>query len=203
MLDLDDVTANPLSWPTNWHRTEVRKRARFDGHSMQRAIEYAREELGRMGVIERSVIISSNVELRRDGLPRSNQRIPSDPGVAVYFKLDGEPHVLACDRWTFPEHNLWAIAKHIEALRAQDRWGVGTIKQAFSGYKALPPPSPPAIPWRRVLGFNDGVVLSREQVRAAYEVLAKQNHPDQPTGDRARFEQVVEAWTAAKREYPV
>lgn len=61
-----------------------------------------------------------------------------DRGAAVYFEMKGKPVSLACDKWNRVEDNIWAIAKHIEALRGQQRWGVGSIEQAFRGYTALP-----------------------------------------------------------------
>jgi hypothetical protein len=61
----------------------------------------------------------------------------NDPGIAVYFTLGKKRVVLACDKWAAPQENIYAIAKHVEALRGQDRWGVGSIEQAFAGYMAL------------------------------------------------------------------
>jgi hypothetical protein len=58
----------------------------------------------------------------------------------VYFKLHGKDRVLACDKWDRVADNIAAIAAHIDAIRRQDRYGVGTIDQAFAGYSALPPP---------------------------------------------------------------
>ena len=73
-------------------------------------------------------MISTNLKLRLDGLPRSDQATPADPGVAVYFELDGKTIVLACDKWNRVADNIYAIAKHVDALRGQDRWGVGTVE---------------------------------------------------------------------------
>ena len=57
----------------------------------------------------------------------------------MYFKLDSVPEglVLACDRWLRVEDNIAAVAAHIGALRGIDRWGVGSVRQAFAGYKRL------------------------------------------------------------------
>src|SRR4051812_21708674 len=120
--------AYPLAWPATWKRTarsQIR-RAAFGKHSMIESVDETTNELRQMNA--RDVVISTNIELRNDGWPRSNQRKPDDCGVAVYFALNKQPRVLACDRWDSVEHNLWAIAKHIGALRGQDRWGVGTVE---------------------------------------------------------------------------
>ena len=62
-----------------------------------------------------NVIVSTNVAVRRDGLPYARQRTPEDPGAAVYFKLESVPEglVLACDRWLRVEDNIAAVAAHI------------------------------------------------------------------------------------------
>ena len=69
-----------------------------------------------------NVIVSTNVAVRRDGLPYARQRTPEDPGAAVYFKLESVPEglVLACDRWLRVEDNVAAVAAHIGALRGID-----------------------------------------------------------------------------------
>ncbi|MEO1145569.1 MAG: J domain-containing protein [Cyanobacteria bacterium J06638_22] len=101
--------------------------------------------------------------------------------------------VLACDRWLKIVDNTWAIAKHVEALRGQERWGVGTVEQAFAGYAALP--SGDRTPeWWEVLGCNADT--SVETIKAHYRGLVKRHHPD-VGGDRQRFEQIQGAYQAA------
>ena len=102
-----------------------------------------------------NVIVSTNVAVRRDGLPYARQRTPEDPGAAVYFKLESVPEglVLACDRWLRVEDNIAAVAAHIGALRGIDRWGVGSVRQAFAGYKRLAAGDAPT-PWWEVLGID-------------------------------------------------
>src|SRR5262249_31741204 len=75
---------------------------------------------------------------RTDSAPYSGARKSYDVGAAVYFSLNKKPYCLPCDRWNRLPDNLAAIAAHLEAMRGMDRWGVGSIEQAFAGYKALP-----------------------------------------------------------------
>jgi len=148
------------------------------------------DEIGRLGASDG--ILSTNVRLRLDGKPYSAQAQPSDTGAAVYFKLNGKPISLACDRWDRVEDNVWAIAKHIEALRAQDRWGVGSIERAFRGYTALPGiGESSASDWWRVLGVP--VNAEPDQVKQAYRVLAAKHHPD-AGGHAELFMRVQKAW---------
>lgn len=136
-------------------------------------------ELDRLGA--REVVVSTNVQVRLDGMPYSDQRRIADPGAAVYFKLKGKDRVLACDRWTTVAGNLAAIAAHIGALRGMDRWGVGTIEQAFTGYTALPAPGNGAKrSWRDVLrpAAPPGGQWTREIADIAYRRLIAERHPD-------------------------
>jgi hypothetical protein len=66
------------------------------------------DELRRMHVAQRDVVISTNLRLRNDGLPLSKQREPEDPGVAVYWKKDGKNLVIAADCYTKIADNLAA-----------------------------------------------------------------------------------------------
>lgn len=110
----------PLAWPLGTKRTSgYRKYARFGTTTVGAQVDALANELRSLG--GRSWLISSNLRMRNDGLPFSQQRAPDDPGIAVYFKLNGKDHVLACDRWNRPEHNLRAIVLHIAALRGQER----------------------------------------------------------------------------------
>lgn len=174
----------PLHWPHGRPRARSRADAKFrHGGSNGRRVgvgvarERLQDELDRLGA--RDIILSTNVELRLDGRPRGDRAEPGDPGAALYFKLNGRDTVLACDRWDRVADNIVAIAKHIEALRGMDRWGVGTIEQAFAGYQALPAPEQ----WWQVLGCREDTPIA--QVEAVYRRLAMKAHPDHGGSDAA------------------
>jgi len=138
------------------------------------------------------MIVSTNVRVRNDGLPYSSQKPPDDTGVAVYFDWKGKPICFACDKWRTVEENLWAIARHIDALRGQERWGVGSLDQAFAGYAALPDPETKK--WWEVLNIPQ--TSTNEEIRFAYIRLAKQYHPD-AGGDAILFDQIQKAYEQA------
>jgi hypothetical protein len=191
------ITPYPLAWPAGWPRSAVRKTSRFARGSSRvhtgyangqptyswhrrsltvfNATQHVLREIDRLGA--KRVIVSSNLRLNRDGTPASKQRPPEDPGVAVYFDLDGEPRVLACDRFDEASHNLHAIALHIEAMRGMERWGVGTVAQAFAGFVALPERAGASAPHVE-LGLEEPAT-SAEQVERAFRVMARLRHPDQ------------------------
>ena len=173
--------AYPLQWPGGRPRTGAyrRKRASFSSDrrslSVADALKRLQGELDRIGA--RYPVISSNVELRLDGLPRSGQREPDDPGVALYFDLKSEPHCLPCDTYNRVADNIAAIAKHIEATRAIERYGVASIKEMFAGFHALPAPGQAeSALWWNVLGLDRTATL--DQIEAAYRTKAKSAHPD-------------------------
>lgn len=181
--------AYPLAWPSTWPRTPAGRRAPAKFRSTQaksgtygnyrEASEIkmtdARDRLQReLDLIRaQSQILSTNVQLRLDGLPRAGQSEPHDPGVAVYFSLNGRPIVLACDRWTRVAGNIAAIAAHLDAMRGMDRWGVGSVEQLFTGYAALPAPLAPD-DWRTLLR-NPTTLAAAE---ATYRELMRAAHPD-------------------------
>lgn len=146
-----------------------------------------------------SVVISSNLVLNLDGSPRSSQREPDDVGVCLYFRRKGRQYALPCDRWDRSADNLAAIAGHIEAIRSQERWGVGTTEQAFAGFEALPPPGARRH-WRDVLGFHPATQPSADDVVLAYRRLANERHPDKPGGSNAAMAELNEARDVAMRE---
>lgn len=213
---IDDVTRFPLVWPTGWPRTppHFRRRALFhstrsvyspDGASSRRqketlsvgdALERLTAELRRLAVT--SVVISSNLRVRQDGRPFAQQaRNLDDPGVAVYFHVKAAPRVLACDKWISAAENLAAVAGHIDAIRAQQRYGVGSLDQVFAGYVALPPDA--SHDWRLILGFAIGTAVSRSMVDEAFRARARSAHPD-AGGTHDDMARLSEARAAAIKE---
>ena len=186
---MDNITASPLSWPASKERTPAWKRQtpKFGtgnyargSFTIDEATRMLKAEVERLGA--RGLILSTNLRLRNDCLPYSNQKMPEDPGAAVYFKLDGRDTVLACDKWAKVQDNIFAITKHIDALRGQDRWGVGSREQAFAGFAALPPPiqgEPPARSWRQVFGVAGLTNINIGAVNHLYRKLAKERHGDE------------------------
>lgn len=166
----DIIEAYPLTWPAGRPRAKWAQESRFKT-TLGVAIREVQNEVSRLG--GGSLIISSNLPLRRDGIPYANASQPADRGVAVYFTYKKRPMCFACDRWKKVEDNMWAIAKTIDALRGIERWGSGQmVEQAFTGFVALPAPEQP---WQ-VLGLTSHA--TREEIDAAYRKLASEHHPD-------------------------
>jgi len=203
---VDGVTRYPLSWPVGWKRTSSRVGSPFSVKrpgagttypsrsllSMSDGLARLTGELGRLHAAR--VVISTNVPIRNDGLPYASASMPKDPGIAVYFLLRGEHRVLACDRYHRLPDNMAAIAAHIEALRAIERYGVGTLDQAFAGYTALPQG---ANTWWTVLEVKPSATL--EEVEAAHLRLARLYDPNKPDGNPIAMANINDARAAARK----
>jgi hypothetical protein len=204
------VPAYPLQWPTGWERSHPAQkrhgkfktgRSGYIGYGDSKRWESAREltindavkrvrtELAAMGIDEDDVVISTNLKLRLDGFPRSDQRDPDDAGAAVYWRDRGQTRCMAIDRYYRIADNIGAIAATLEAMRAIERHGGATIlDRAFTGFAALPPP---AAPWFEVLGV--AAHAPTDVVIDAYRRLRSATHPDR-CADSDRFVDVQRAY---------
>lgn len=191
---MESTRAYPLYWPEGWPRAHSHqvKRARFGDHSVAEGRRVVTDQVRLFG--GRDLIISSNLELRLDGNPRSNQRQPADRGVAIFFRR-GEDMALACDIYTTVEDNLWALCRTLDALRQIERDGSPSlINRAFKGFAQLPDPD--ARRWFEVLEVSEQ--STNEAIREAYFRLAKKYHPDnKETGNQELFRQVQQAYELA------
>lgn len=200
------LRAYPLAWPEGWKRRESWNRAggNFKSYGSRITVAKATErilgELEKMGVDENNVVVSTNLKLRLDGLPRSDQPQPSDPGTAVYWRKGetGQMKCIAIDRYQRVEDNLAALAATLEAMRAIERHGGAEIlERTFQGFAALPQTA--SSTWRAQLELPPDGPLTLEQVETAFRSLANQHHPDKG-GDPARFREITEARAAARLE---
>lgn len=212
-MSAEPISAHPLSWPVGWKRTPVgwrragkfgrARKQKLDGSyesprpvTLAEAVDRALAELQRMGIDRQDVVISTNVRLRLDGLPRSGEPEPDDPGAAVYWQEPvGAPRVMAIDQYTKVADNLAAIAATLDAMRAIERHGGATIlERAFTGFVALP--APKGSDWWAVLGCEPTATL--EQARVAYRKAASAAHPDRPGGSEDQMARVNAAWERAQ-----
>lgn len=194
----ESIDAYPLQWPMGWARTAITERRSAKFGTKQRkyygqdssggsylsgspltiaqGTERVLNALSAMGHAD-TVIISSNLQLRNDGLPRSGQREPLDPGVSVYWGTGRNARCMACDHYEKVAGNLGAIAATLEAMRAIKRHGGAAIlDRAFTGFKALPAPEQAF----QVLGVSANA--SESEINEAHKRLSMKHHPDRPGG---------------------
>lgn len=210
--------AYPLTWPAGWRRIQESQRAaasfgrqeavyrddrgadgisrRVHAYNTKKrlsvadAIDRVLLALDRMGCSRDLVVVSTNVPVRLDGLPRSGAAEPKDPGAAVYWRVDygRATRCMAIDRYTRVADNLAAIAGTLEAMRSIERYGGASIlDRAFTGFQAL---AAPEQDWQ-VLEL-EGPPRSRADVMEAYRRLASKHHPDKG-GDAATMARINSA----------
>lgn len=203
------INAFPLQWPAGWKRSTTWKQARFSkaeqrspngwrSHrdiTMVDAVARLLGELDRMGIDRQDVVISTNVPVRLDGLPRSGAAEPADSGAAVYW-VEGKTHrVMAIDIYDRVCDNIAALAATLSAMRAIERHGGAAIlERAFTGFTALPAPSQESAPrdWQAVLELQDLLLPKRDDIERAYRRLASIHHPDKG-GDAGRMAEINRA----------
>ncbi len=202
------VEAYPLQWPHGWPRTKRPKKSRF-GHkgeqgylraiTMSRARDFLLQELGPSRLCAKNVVISSDMPLRRDGLPMAGRREPDDKGVAVYFTFKGKQKCFPCDKWNRVEDNIYAVGKTVEALRGIERWGSRQMVDAtFNGFKALP--NPENMPWYSILGVSPDASI--EAIKKNYRLLAMKHHPDKG-GNGDEFDRIKKAYEEGINNQPL
>lgn len=194
----ESISSFPLQWPVGWKRTPLRQSSQFKNHTIAHAVEQVLAELKRMGIGDWNVIISTNLSLRLDGLPYSNQKQPEDVGVSVWWRVGDGRKVIALDKYERVADNLYAVAKTIGAMRGIDRWGSGEIlERTFEGFEALP--NPDSTSWREILGYKGDDYFNCKKI---YREKIKESHPDNG-GDPTAAAAINDAWEQAKRELAV
>lgn len=180
---------SPLSWPGHRPRTpaHLRQSGKFrqsgGAITVAGAMDRVEAEVQRLGGI--NALLSSNLDLRIDGRPRSGGARPADPGVCLYFTLKAKPFALACDTYTEVAQNIAALAAHLDATRAISRHGVASAAETLQAFSALPPPSRHATRscWD-ILGLNRQTIMDLPTtvrgaaINEAWRGRSRQTHPD-------------------------
>lgn len=175
-VEAKGAEAYPLSWPQGWKRARSQEDSRFDtGFGKARKSLFS--ELERMGA--KSIVLSTNVPLRNDGMPRANVAPDNgDHGVAVYFRWKEKSMVLACDKFRKAHDNIQAIAKTIDALRGIERWGASDMmERAFAGFKTLSAENA-GESWWNILEVK--ATATPDEIEVAYRRQLRIVHPDVP-----------------------
>lgn len=189
------TAAFPLHWPDGWPRTPAGKRQPWRTEvAFTQARDELLEEASRLR--GRLFILSTNMELNTKGLPFPKQRLPEDPGVALWFLRGDRQQAIACDRWTTVTGNMRALRATIDALRGLERWGsTAILDRVWHAFDALPAPKAPDC-WA-ILGLRPGAPA--ESIAAAFRALARTAHPD-AGGSLEAMQALTAARDAALRE---
>jgi hypothetical protein len=203
----------PLDWPQGYNRYGVYRVGRplFKTATLFEACKRLKDEVrrlqGKSTRYEVDLIISSNVPLTKNGDPRADylRSKISDPGVAVYFKHNGQAVVLCCDKYIAVEDNIKAIAITIEDMRRIERNGVSDfIRRSFTGFKALGVGSSAARDWWQWFNFDERPAPTYKNftsVQSSYRDQAKALHPDTTPGNGKEFAELGAAWAQAEKYF--
>jgi len=155
----------------------------------------------------RAVMIAAGFregDIRRDGWPRSDARVPPHPGVEVSFDSRHGRLVYATDACTDWQDNVRSIALGLEALRAVDRYGVTRRGEQYAGWRELSSGSGLASAesaWKILTdAAGEATIRSDEtdDLEGLYRRAARATHPDSATGSAERFVQVKAAYDFLK-----
>jgi len=195
-------TTRPLSDRTWLRPDRERTPSRFDA-SWPDTLDLLGREIGHLR--GRDVVIEVDVrerDIRLNGGLRSTARAET-PAVVIAFDTPGHgPMLYRSDRYNTGggsawQHNVRAIAKTLEALRAVDRYGATETGQQYTGFKALPagramPPSHMTTDEARaVITHIIGPVDRPWDTRI--RLARREAHPDRNGGDRTLWDKVEQA----------
>ena len=190
-----------IQWPAGRRRTPANQRKNGNFKKAGSSIRYddavrrVSDELERIRAS--APRISTGYATRLDGRPTLNQGRPSDPGAVVYCTMKEKPYAFACDAYTTTEQNIAAIAAHIEATRAIERYGVATAEEMFTSFLAI---GSGERHWRDVFALLPGEEIDRDKLDLIFRRLARERHPDQPGGNHSAMSELNAAYDRAKRE---
>jgi hypothetical protein len=143
-------------------------------------------------------VVTPRRNLRRDGMLRAGTKIEV-PEVALSFVSDHGPLTFHCDRYKVRsiaregepwQHNLRAIVKTMEALRAVERYGAVETGQQYRGFLAIENPSVTLSAARARLAEVGEVDLDGTGDKHLVQAARIKAHPDANHGNRHLWNEV-------------
>jgi len=180
----------PAYWPRGAARTDaldrIHGRFRTTWGSIMADLDRELWQAGASDVVVQ--IDCPAVDIRGDGMPKSDARVRS-PGVVLRFTHPSQgPVIYPCDAYVDWWSNFRAIVLTLEALRAVDRYRVATAGQQYAGFRQIAstsgepgPLSPEAA--AEIIAEHSGIeseaILMYQSVRTAAVAKAlRAAHPD-------------------------
>ena len=138
-----DLELEPIGeFPGRQRTAEERERANFSA-TLKDTLKLLKLELGVLRA--RDLVCSIDIrasDLRGDGLP-SPSAVALSPAIVLMFESKYGFLKIGFDRFKRWEHNLRAIALHLQHLREAGVYGVGSNGEAYRGWSAVAPPPRP------------------------------------------------------------
>jgi len=125
--------------------------------------------------------LNTNLKLRLDGMPRSNQAQAARRGAVVYWndQWTAAPRWMSIGCYTKTELKIAALTAIIKAMRAiEQHGGAVALERAFNSFAALSAPIVAGIRrhWRDAMEFANGKP-THEAITSHFRPLAATAHP--------------------------
>lgn len=147
--------------------------------------------------------------IRNDGLLRADAKAAS-PAARIAFESRHGPLIYATDRYVRQnyartsmadwQHNVYAIALGLEALRKVDRYGVSRRGEQYTGYKAIGAGAGQMTKDEAMQLLQDivgvrvvGAPGMDSSDKGRFKTARALSHPDRHGGDRGQWDQVEQA----------
>lgn len=185
----------PLGWPKGIARTPsgIARPPCFNV-PLSDSFEALKDALFNINAAD--ALISTNIELTKGGKPRQSGAMAyPDPGVSIFFRLNGETVLLQCDRFERVADNLMALVRYIDGCRVLVALGVSkTVDDMFRG--SQPRNKRRVKSWREVLEFDDPAFpLTKALVRTRYLELFRSAPNDHKKEIGDAFESAMQEMT--------
>ena len=181
-------------------RHKSRKRAQFRT-TYDKILNKLEYELNRLHAKEITIEAGfAQGNIRNDGWPRSGAKV-EHPAVVLHFTSKGNSLNFPSDAHDSYEHNLYAVALTLEALRAVDRHGVSQGTEQYTGFAQLHAPGESAsLAWaaetvNKLSQYSTTVermIANEGDYRNAFRAAARIVHPD-VGGKREDFDELIRA----------
>jgi hypothetical protein len=181
---------------TQWPRgiTKTRRSGTFRA-TYPETLQMLDSELDKLRARNRVIQVAiEERDIRKDGWPRADARVPPHPGVVLSFDSPHGPLLFACDTYLEWKENLRAIALTLEALRAVERYGATKHGEQYKGFTPIEAAKPAtdgfktaqqAASWMAVAAGFDNLpksiegILQHADIRSrVYREAARKLHPD-------------------------
>lgn len=172
----------PLRMPPNWRMTPSNQRQHSTSFpptlSIDDALRMLEDELNSLGI--RDVGVFTNTQGLNN--PRLRKSEGQNSGVTLQFGRSGQVAWMACDKWQYLEHNIYALHLAVRAIRNLEQWGIIPAPQLLQSlFPETRPHAQAASPttstetsvpaWMHALGLGTSAQL--EDAIAVYRRRAK------------------------------
>ncbi len=126
----------PLKLPKNWTSTPPGQR-NFNSNfprtlTLLEAIRFFEDEINRLNA-DGAICYSNYQNLSNE---RLRKKIGNDSGISLMLKTTKGSFFIACDKWSLPEQNIYALHLTLRAIINIDEWGVMNVRQTLHAFPA-------------------------------------------------------------------